>query len=131
MSKDIQQVDAVPREDRGNHSLALGMLAGAAMGVGLGLLFAPRAGSELRKQVGAKASGIAHSVSNGCHRAKKATEGLAHRGGEAYAKAARVARETGRYVHDVSDALRRKSGRPANNSAKLVAVPSDVGARVV
>ena len=38
------------------HSFLIGVLAGAAVGVGLGLLFAPRAGSELRRHVGGLSS---------------------------------------------------------------------------
>ena len=46
------------------HSFLIGVLAGAAVGVGLGLLFAPCAGSELRRQVG----GLSTSLRSGASR---------------------------------------------------------------
>jgi gas vesicle protein len=45
------------------HSFLIGVLAGATVGVGLGLLFAPRAGSELRRQVGGLSTSVRESAS--------------------------------------------------------------------
>ena len=39
-------------QNAAGNSFLIGVLAGAAVGVGLGLLFAPRAGAELRRRVG-------------------------------------------------------------------------------
>jgi gas vesicle protein len=44
-------------------SFLIGVLAGAAVGVGLGLLFAPRAGFELRRQVGDLSTSLRKSAS--------------------------------------------------------------------
>jgi len=43
---------------------------GIALGAALGLLFAPRAGQELRAQLGEQASGLANDVSRRLHRAE-------------------------------------------------------------
>ena len=43
--------------EKSSYSFALGLLIGAAAGAGLALLFAPKAGSELRGQIGESVSG--------------------------------------------------------------------------
>ena len=42
--------------DKSTSSFAIGLLIGAAAGAGLALLFAPKAGSELRGQIGESVS---------------------------------------------------------------------------
>ena len=44
------EYDRLEREDGGG-SFLMGLLAGTVLGAGLGMLFAPRAGSELRNQL--------------------------------------------------------------------------------
>jgi gas vesicle protein len=93
----------------------LGLLSGAALGVGIGMLFAPKAGSELRNQLSTEAGALADQAQKGY---QKATENLvqlaekgkdvagdvADRGKAAYAKArkavARGADEAQQYVRD-------------------------------
>src|SRR3954466_13971735 len=48
------EYDRFEREDGGG-SFLMGLLAGTVLGAGLGMLFAPKAGSELRSQLGAPA----------------------------------------------------------------------------
>ena len=43
--------------------VVVGLLAGAAFGAGLGLLFAPKAGSQLRRQIGEGANKLANTTS--------------------------------------------------------------------
>jgi gas vesicle protein len=40
-------------------SFVLGLLAGAALGAGLGMLFAPKSGSELRSKISEQAGSLA------------------------------------------------------------------------
>ncbi len=49
------EYDRVERENGGGAFL-MGMLAGTVLGAGLGMLFAPKAGSEVRKQLSEQAS---------------------------------------------------------------------------
>jgi gas vesicle protein len=49
----------------------MGLLAGTALGVGLGMLFAPKAGSELRHELSDQAGALANQAQE---RARKATE---------------------------------------------------------
>jgi gas vesicle protein len=50
------------REDQPGGSFVLGVLAGAFVGAGLALLFAPKAGSEMRAQLGEQYRGLADRV---------------------------------------------------------------------
>ena len=42
---------------------AIGLVVGAAVGAGLGLLFAPKVGSQLRHQIGERATNLATATS--------------------------------------------------------------------
>ena len=59
-----------PQNGHGN-SFVIGVLAGAAVGVGLGLLFAPRAGSELRRRVGDLSTSLRNGASRQYRQARK------------------------------------------------------------
>jgi gas vesicle protein len=50
------------REDQPGGSFVLGVLAGAFVGAGLALLFAPKTGSEMRAQLGEQYRGLADRV---------------------------------------------------------------------
>jgi gas vesicle protein len=65
-----------------------GLLAGAVIGSGLGLLFAPRKGSELREQMADSAASVGKAVS-------KTVDELTDRGREAYARARDVVSRAG------------------------------------
>jgi gas vesicle protein len=57
------EYDRVEREDGGG-SFLMGLLAGTVLGAGLGMLFAPKAGSEVRKQLSEQASRLRTSASD-------------------------------------------------------------------
>ena len=59
-----------PQNGHGN-SFLIGVLAGAAVGVGLGLLFAPRAGSELRRHVGGLSTSLRNDASRRYRQARE------------------------------------------------------------
>jgi gas vesicle protein len=50
------------REEQSGGGFMLGMLTGAFVGAGLALLFAPKAGNEMRAQLGEQYRGIADRV---------------------------------------------------------------------
>ena len=52
--------------DRGNGGYVAGMLTGFAVGFGLGLLFAPRTGSQLRGTIAQSASDLGRVASETC-----------------------------------------------------------------
>jgi gas vesicle protein len=65
----------------------MGLLTGTVLGAGLGMLLAPRAGSELRGQLGEQARNIANTASEQYRRATESAGGWAERGREIVDKA--------------------------------------------
>ena len=120
--KKRQETAAHDNEHRSNHPFAYGALAGAAVGVGLGLLVAPRKGSELRREMGTQFTHMKSSCASGLHRAKDKATDWGHKGRHAYDRTVTVvgtgAHETGRYLSDVAGAVTMKSRRAAEPSAR-------------
>jgi gas vesicle protein len=119
------------------HPFALGVLAGAAVGVGIGLLFAPRTGAQMRQSIGNQLTNVKGSCSAGYHRAKGVAGEWAGRGHQAYdttrEKVVHGARETWQYVREVSEAVTRKSHHEAAAADKveLPGAPAREPARAV
>src|SRR3954451_7860695 len=67
------EYDRLEREDGGS-SFLMGLLAGTVLGAGLGMLFAPKAGSELRTQLNEQA-GKLRSTANETLNQVKSTAG--------------------------------------------------------
>ena len=53
------EYDRIEKEDTGG-SFLMGLLAGTVLGAGLGMLFAPKAGAELRNQLTEQAGRLKH-----------------------------------------------------------------------
>src|SRR5438045_682983 len=64
----------------GGGSFVMGLLTGTVLGAGLGMLFAPKAGSELRNQISEQAGNIANTASEQYRRATEAAGDWAERG---------------------------------------------------
>lgn len=98
--------DRFDNEGGGGGSFVMGLLTGTVLGAGLGMLFAPKSGSELRSQVAEQAGNIANQASEGYRRASEAAGGWAEKGREAYDKArdavGRGADEAQRYVREAT-----------------------------
>jgi gas vesicle protein len=71
----------------GGGSFVMGLLTGTVLGAGLGMLFAPKAGSELRGQLTEQAGNLANSAQEQYRKASEAAGDLADRGREMYDKA--------------------------------------------
>src|SRR5437870_13650200 len=86
----------------GGGSFVMGLLTGTVLGAGLGMLFAPKAGSELRGQLSEQAGNIKNAASDQYRRVSEAAGDLADRGREMYDKArdavSRGSEEAQRYV---------------------------------
>jgi len=87
-------------------SFVMGLLTGAVIGAGLGMLFAPKSGSELRNQLSDQAGTLANQASDGYRKASENAAEWVDRGREMYGKAktavSRGADEAERYVRDVA-----------------------------
>ena len=111
--------DRFENEGGGGGSFVMGLLTGTVLGAGLGMLFAPKSGSELRSQLSEQAGNLANTASEGYRKVAenagqwaqngKETAGeWAGRGRELYDKAKdavnRGAEEAQRYVRDAASA---------------------------
>src|SRR5882672_2914544 len=83
--------DAHRRYDNNGGSFVIGLLAGTALGVGLGMLFAPKSGKELRGQLSDQAGDLANTASEGYKRAAGVAGEWADKGREYFGKARDVA----------------------------------------
>ena len=115
----------------GGGSFVMGLLTGTVLGAGLGMLFAPKAGSELRSQLSEQAGNLANTASEGYRKAaenagqwaqsgKEAAGELAERGKDVYDKARdavnRGTEEAQRYVRDAASSV-SAAGGPATGSS--------------
>jgi len=84
------EYDRFEREEGGG-SFLMGLLAGTVLGAGLGMLFAPKAGSELRSQLGTQLADqtgrIREAADQGYQQASEKVSQMVDRGREAYDRA--------------------------------------------
>ena len=80
------EYDRFEREDGGG-SFLMGLLAGTVLGAGLGMLFAPKAGNELRTQLGEQAGRLRSSANDTYQQASEKVSQIVDRGREAYERA--------------------------------------------
>ena len=97
--------DRFDREGGGG-GFVMGLLTGALIGAGLGMLFAPKAGSELRSRISEQAGDFANRASEGYRKASDAAGEWAEKGRDVYGKArgsvARGVEEAERYVKETA-----------------------------
>jgi gas vesicle protein len=120
--------DRFENEGSGGGSFVMGLLTGTVLGAGLGMLFAPKSGSELRSQLSEQAGNLANTASEGYRKAaenasqwaqtgKEAAGEWAERGKDMYGKAkdavSRGADEAQKYVRDAASST---AGTPASNT---------------
>jgi gas vesicle protein len=72
--------DRYDNENSGNGGFMMGLLTGTVLGAGLGMLLAPKAGSELRGAIGEQARTIGNAASEQYKKASEAAGTLAERG---------------------------------------------------
>jgi gas vesicle protein len=80
------EYDRIEREE-GSGAFLMGLLAGTVLGAGLGMLFAPRAGSELRSQLSDQAGRWRNTANDAYQQASEKVTQFVDRGREAYEKA--------------------------------------------
>lgn len=80
------EYDRLEREDGGG-SFLMGLLAGTVLGAGLGMLFAPKPGSELRSKIGEQAGRIRSTANETYQQASEKVSQMVDRGREAYDRA--------------------------------------------
>jgi hypothetical protein len=80
------EYDRFEREDSGG-SFLMGLLAGTVLGAGLGMLFAPKSGSELRNQLSEQTGRLRNTASDAYNQASEKVSHMVDRGREAYDRA--------------------------------------------
>jgi gas vesicle protein len=80
------EYDRYEREEGGG-SFLMGLLAGTVLGAGLGMLFAPKAGSELRNQLGESAGKLRSTAGDTYQQASDKVSQMVDRGRDAYDRA--------------------------------------------
>ena len=94
------------RHEGGGGSFVMGLLTGTVLGAGLGMLFAPKAGTELRSQLSEQAANLGNTASEGCSPRRRIGGQWAERGREMYNKAseavAKGADEAQKYVRETA-----------------------------
>jgi len=80
------EYDRLEREEGGG-SFLMGLLAGTVLGAGLGMLFAPKAGSELRSQLTDSANKLRSASEGPLQQAGEKVSQIVDRGRDAYDRA--------------------------------------------
>ncbi len=73
--------------EEGGSGFVVGLLTGTVLGAGLGMLFAPKPGSELRDQLSEGANTVGRTASEGYRKAAGAANTIAEKGRELYGRA--------------------------------------------
>jgi gas vesicle protein len=110
MANLYDRTEVYGREDTGGGgSFMLGLITGTVLGAGLGLLFAPKSGAELRSQLSSRAGDIADTAKEtyrqASDKAANVAGDLADRGRDIYNRTrdvvSRTADEAERYARDI------------------------------
>ena len=125
MADGFDRFDQDLRQEGGSgSSFVMGLLTGTVLGAGLGMLFAPKAGAELRSKLSEQAGTAANTASEGYRRASEQAGQWAERGREIYSKAsdavakgaeeaqkavAKGAEEAQKYVRETKGAFKPSS----------------------
>jgi len=100
--------DRYEQEGGDGGSFVMGLLTGTVLGAGLGMLFAPKAGSELRGQLSEQAGTLANTASEGYKKASEAASEGYKKASEAASEWAEKGRDAGREMYDrAKDAVSR------------------------
>ena len=123
--------DRFENEGGGGGSFVMGLLTGTVLGAGLGMLFAPKSGSELRGQISEQANNIANQASEGYRKAQESAGEWVDRGKEMYDKArdavSRGAEEAQRYAREATGGASGSS--PSMASSESGPTPVGGGSR--
>jgi len=116
--------DRFENENNGGGSFVMGLLTGTVLGAGLGMLFAPKAGSELRNQLSEQAGSLANQAQDGIRKVTETTGDWAERGRDMYGKAkdavVKGADEAQKYVRDNSGPMKDAASRSVDEAQQYV-----------
>ena len=113
------------KEEGGGPGFVMGLLTGTVLGAGLGMLFAPKPGSELRGQISEGAGTVSRTASEGYRKAAGAANTVAEKSREFYGRAreavARGTEEVKRYAgsNEPEPEPRTSESRPVASNPPL------------
>src|SRR3954468_6889906 len=123
--------DRFENEGNGGGSFVMGLLTGTVLGAGLGILFAPKSGSEMRNQLSEQANNLANQASEGVRKVTENAGDWADRGREMYGKAkgavAKGADEAQRYARDAANTVKDAAAKGADQAESYVRDASSTG----
>ncbi len=106
------EYDRFEREDGGG-SFLMGLLAGTVLGAGLGMLFAPKPGAELRTKLSEQAGKLRTTATDSYQQASGKVTQMVDRGREAYDRARTTA---GSAVESVADSIQNAANSAGGSS---------------
>lgn len=112
--------DRFDNEGGGGGSFVMGLLTGTVLGAGLGMLFAPKAGHELRNQLSEQANKLGQSASEQYRKAADSASEWAEKGKQVYDKAS----ERGQEAYDKAKDAVAKGADEAKRYAREASNPS-------
>jgi gas vesicle protein len=104
----------------GGGSFVMGLLTGTVLGAGLGMLFAPRAGSELRNQLAEQAGTLATTAQEGYRRASETAQDGIRRASETAQRATETAQDGIRRASETASDLAGKGKEFADKGRDFV-----------
>ncbi len=100
------EYDRYDTEGRGS-GFVIGLVTGTVLGAGVAMLFAPKSGSELRRQMSGQARNLRDTAAEGYRRAASTAEEWSDKAKETYQQAkgavSRGADEAERYARDAAN----------------------------
>jgi gas vesicle protein len=116
--------DRFEGEGNGGGSFVMGLLTGTVLGAGLGILFAPKSGSELRNQLSEQAGTLANQASEGARKVSDSAGEWAERGRDIYGKAkdavVKGTDEAQRYARETANSVKEAAVRGADEAESYV-----------
>lgn len=106
------EYDRFEREDGGG-SFLMGLLAGTVLGAGLGMLFAPKAGTDLRHQLSESAGRLRSQAEGTYDQASEKVHQMMDRGREAYDRARS---SVGAAAEETAKTVQSNLGKPETGS---------------
>lgn len=122
-------------QERQGNSFMLGLMAGTAIGAGMALLFAPREGSELRRELANGASRLGEQINQGtgtvresARRAADSASDLIERGKSAYRDASSDVRDSADKVASQAESAVDSAAESAKRNVRQTASAVDSAA---
>jgi gas vesicle protein len=103
--------DREEHEHGGNGGFMMGLLTGTVLGAGLGMLFAPKSGTDLRHQIGEQANSLGRAAGEQYRRASDAATGIAEKARE---RIDQTKERVGRVAEDLRSEARERAGDAAD-----------------